>query len=261
MGEQTDPVNVEKVPCYRHRNMESEEIFFPEGMEQIEPHRFRMSGARRIIFPTSMKQIGFGSFVDCCNLEEVVFPEGLKSIGQYAFSGCEKLKRVIIPETAEIGEGAFYEYRRNIGCCPWCGSELNSEGNCLFRNHIHTWTGSLRLHRGYFWLDGDKLITAKICCNHMGETAYPVIFFGKREELGTHEEEWKRIRENENPAETEYDRHSEPPWGRVAIENRLVRVYLPSELDQQEIHRMIEHEFGLTWELHYIQEIRYITDN
>ncbi|MDE7161148.1 MAG: leucine-rich repeat domain-containing protein, partial [Anaeroplasmataceae bacterium] len=52
--------------------------------------------------------IGYGSFMNCADIEQIILPKELKFIGKYAFYGCWSLKGIDIPRGVEIiGDGAF----------------------------------------------------------------------------------------------------------------------------------------------------------
>ena len=255
------PEGTHRIVRHQFKNLELEEIALPEGLEWIGAHCFRLSKLRRLVLPSTVKRIDFGAFSACDWLEEVVLPEGIQEIGRYAFSECEHLKRVILPETAHIGEGAFYEYRLSRNCCPWCGTKLDKQGNCPRREtHARDWTGSLRLYRGLFWWNGDKLITVKVHCVQTGDRAYSVPYFGKRETLGSHQEEWDILKSRLNPDVKGVPRYNTFPRGRVEIENFKARVFLHPDLNTPIIRKKILNEFGLSQGIQNLEEIRFITD-
>lgn len=256
------PEGTKRIVRHQFCNLELEEVVLPEGLEWIGAHCFRLSKIRRLVLPSTVKLIDFGAFSACDWLEEVVLPEGIQEIGRYAFSECESLSRVVIPETAHIKEGAFYEYRVRNGCCPWCGTRLNRVGECpKEETHANSWTGLLRLYRGLFWWTGEKLITVKVHCVQTGYRGYSVPYFGKREELGSHKEEWEILKKSGNPDVKGILRYNTFPRGRVEIENFNARVFLHPELNTPEIRKKIRNEFGLSREIHGLKEIKFITDN
>ena len=256
------PEGTKRIVRHQFKNLELEEIVLPEGMEWIGAHCFRLSKLRRLVLPSTVRKIDFGAFSACDWLEEVVMPEGIQDIGRYAFSECENLKRIIIPETAHIGEGAFYEYRLSRNCCPWCGTKLDEHGNCPQREtHAQGWTGFLRLYRGLFWWNGEKLITVKVHCVQTGYRGYSVPFFGKREILGSHQEEWEILKKIRNPDVKGVQRYDTFPRGRVEIDNFTARAFLHPDLNTPKIQQKILHEFGLSQEIQGLKEIRFITDH
>ena len=255
------PDGTKQLPRHQFKNLELEEIALPEGLELIGAHCFRLSKLRRVVLPSTVKTIEFGAFSACDELEEVILPQGIRKIGAYAFSECEKLEKVSAPDSPSIGEGAFYEYRRNHGFCPWCGTELEKNGLCPNENrHAHSWSGSLRLYRGLFWWNGNNLITVKVHCIQTGKAAYSVRAFGKRDVLGSHMEEWQLLREQGSPAVKGHARYDDFPRGRVEISNFTARVFLHPLLQQAEIRRRIIMEFGLSEEIQGLTDIRFITD-
>ncbi len=255
------PEGTKRIVRHQFKNLELEEIVLPEGLEWIGAHCFRLSKLRRLVLPSSVKRIDFGAFSACDWLEEVILPEGIQEIGRYAFSECENLKRVILPETMHIGEGAFYEYRLRNGCCPWCGRLLNRQGSCPNEDtHARSWTGSLRLYRGLFWWNGEKLITVKVHCCQTGYRGYSVPFFGKRETLGSHKEEWELMRKNGNPDTKGVQKYNTFPCGRVEIDDFSAKIFLHPDLNVPEIQEIILREFGLSQEIQGLKDIRFITD-
>ena len=256
------PEGTKRITRHQFKNLELEEILLPEGLEWIGAHCFRLSKIRRLVLPSTVKRIDFGAFSACDWLEEVVLLEGIREIGRYAFSECENLERVVIPETVHVGEGAFYEYRLRNGCCPWCGSLLNRRGVCPNEDaHARSWTGSLRLYRGLFWWTGEKLITVKVHCCQTGYRGYSVPFFGKRESLGSHREEWEKLKETWNPDVKGVMNYNSFPCGRVEISNFRARVFLHPELNTPKIRKIIREEFGLSCDIQGLKEIRFIADH
>jgi len=256
------PEGTKEIKRHQFKNMELEEIQLPEGLERIHAHCFRLSKLRRLVLPSTVTHIDFGAFSACDQLEEVVLPERIQEIGRYAFSECENLTKVNIPENAVIGEGAFYEYRRNNGLCPWCGTRLDEYKKCPRETiHARSWTGSLRLYRGLFWWNGEKLITVKVHCSQTGNRAYSVSFFGKRETVGSHQEEWEILKKSGNPDTKGVSQYNVFPRGRVEISDFAATIYLHPELNAPEIREEILREFGLSLEIQGLREIRFITDH
>ena len=256
------PEGTRAIRRHQFKNLELEEIDLPEGLETISAHCFRLSRLRRLVLPSTVRHIGFGAFSACDNLEEVILPPGIQDIGRYAFSECENLRNVTVPSSAVIGEGAFYDYRRNHGLCPWCGYRLNPQGLCPQDDrYARSWTGSLRLYKGLFWWAGNRLISVKVHCDQTGKPAYSVQFFGKRAKLGSHRDEWDRLRQAGDLRLPGNTRYNDLPRGRVEIENWKVRVFLHPDLMEDTIRRQIVHEFGLSAEMHNLHDIRFIADH
>lgn len=253
------PEGTRRIIRHQFKNLELEEILLPEGLEWIGAHCFRNSKLRRLILPSTVTRIDFGAFSSCDNLEEVVLPEGIRKIGPLAFSECENLKTVVNYPKSGMGERAFYEYRLSKHCCPYCGAPMNNDDQCSARcEDPYDWSGSLRLYKGLFWLDGQQLITVKIHVDQTGRPAYSVYFFGKRDQLGCHKEEWERLKKHGNQAVNEQSRHNEFLHGRVEINNFKATVFLHPDLNTSEIRKKICREFGLSKTIQQLDCIRYV---
>lgn len=255
------PEGTRRILRHQFKNLELEEIVLPEGLERIGAHCFRNSKLRRLVLPSTVTHIDFGAFSACDSLEEVVLPEGIRKIGPLAFSECKNLRMVRnLPEHG-IGERAFYEYRLSQHCCPYCGAPMNENNQCSVPcDNPYGWTGSLRLYKGLFWWDGQQLITVKVHVCQTGKPSYSVRFFGKRDHLGSHKEEWELLRKSKNPAVKGHPHYNEFPRGRVEIENFKARIFLHPDLNTPEIRKIICREFGLSKGLQSLEEIRFIND-
>ena len=244
-------------------NLKQEEISLQEGLEEIRAHAFHCCKFRRLELPSTVRKIGFGAFSACDLLEEVTLPECIESISPLAFSECEKLRTVWnMPKGgAGIGDRAFYEYRLKNHRCPYCGALLNQGGKCSAHcADPYDWTGTLRLYKCLFWWDGTKLITEKIHCSSTGKPAYSVRFFGKRASLGSHAEEWNRMKNVGDPRVRGMDCFDGIPRGRVEIYGFRAAVYLHPDLNRPEILSKILNEFGLNKRMQGLDEIRIVSD-
>ena len=261
MTTQIVPEGTKRIPRHQFKNLEMEEIILPEGLEWIGAHCFRNSRLRRIVIPSTVTRIDFGAFSACDNLEEVVLPEGIRYIDRRAFSECESLKTVYnLPESG-VGECAFYEYRLSRHCCPCCGAPLNKEELCSANcNNPYGWIGSLRLYKGLFWWNGNELITVKVHCMPTGMPAYSVRFFGKRDQLGSHGEEWEILKQSGDSRIKGIQEYNDIPCGRVEITNFEAGIFLHPDLNCPKIMKKIKNEFGLNENSGELREIRIIAD-
>lgn len=256
------PQGTVRIPRHQFKNMELEEVEFPEGLQEIGAHSFRNSKLRRVILPSTLWRIGFGAFSSCDWLEEVILPKRPVSIGPLAFSECENLTIVGNLSGKDIGERAFYEYRRLLHLCPWCGATLDDHDLCS-NNCPGTdkWNGSLRLYRGLFWWNGSELITVKVHCQETGVPAYSVRFFEKRPTLDSHEKEFKRLKANGDKRIKGIMDYNELPRGRVEIDDGKAKVFMNPVLNRKDIVETILREFGLSKETQFLREIRIICDH
>ena len=257
------PEGTRWIPRNQFPNLELEEISLPEGLEEIRAHAFHCCKLRRLELPSTVRKIGFGAFSACDLLEEVTLPEGIESIGPLAFSECESLRTVwnMPKRGAGIGDRAFYEYRLKNRRCPYCGALLNRGDQCSTHcDDPYEWTGSLRLYKGLFWWDGTKLITEKIHCSATGKPAHSVRFFGKRDSLGSHAEEWTRLKNVGDPRVKGMDSFDGMPRGRVEISGFRAAVYLHPDLNRPEIVKKILKEFGLNKRMQGLDGIRIVSD-
>ena len=85
-------------------------------------------------------------------------------------------------------------------------------------------------------------------------------FFGKREVLGSHKEEWELMRKKGSPDTKGVQKYNTFPRGRVEIENFSARIFLHPDLKVPEIQEVILREFGLSQEIQGLKEIRFISD-
>ena len=257
------PEGTRWIPRNQFPNLELEEISLPEGLEEIRAHAFHCCKLRRLVLPSSVRKIGFGAFSACDLLEEITLPEGIESIGPLAFSECESLRTVWNMPKGSIGIGdrAFYEYRLKNRRCPYCGALLNRGDQCSAHcADPYEWTGSLRLYKGLFWWDGTKLITEKIHCSATGKPAWSVWFFGKRDSLGSHAEEWTRLKNDGDPRVKGMDSFDGMPRGRVEIYGFRAVVYLHPDLNRPKIVKKILNEFGLHKRMQGLDGIRIVSD-
>ena len=257
------PKNIKWIPRNQFPNLELEEISLPEGLEEIRAHAFHCCKLHRLELPSTVRRIGFGAFSACDLLEEVILPEGIESIGPLAFSECESLRTVwnMPKDGVGIGDKAFYEYRLRNHRCPHCGALLNCRDQCSAHcADPYEWTGSLRLYKGLFWWDGTKLITEKIHCSSTGMPAYSVRFFGKRDSLGSHAEEWTRLKKAGDPRVKGMDSFDGIPRGRVEIHGCRATVYLHPDMNRPEIITRILNEFGLHKRIQGLDVIRIVSD-
>ena len=255
------PNGIKQIPGHQFKNLDLEEFTLPEGLERIGAHCFRSSKLRRVVIPSSVTCINFGAFSACDNLEEVVLPKGIRKIGRYAFSECESLKTVVnLPKTG-IGELSFYEYRLSQHCCPYCGAPLNEEDLCSANcNNPYDWIGSLRLYKGLFWWNGSELITVKVHCLSTGAPAFSVRFFGKKDFVASHLQEWARLKKAGDPRVKGIQNYNDLPRGRVEIRDFKAIIYLNPVLNQSKIVSKILNEFGLNEEIQGLRGIRVIND-
>ncbi|MBR2825202.1 MAG: leucine-rich repeat domain-containing protein, partial [Solobacterium sp.] len=63
---------------------------------------------KNVIIPDGIEVIGYRSFEENKNVEEVTIPDSVKEIESYAFNGCTKLRKVNMPDSQiEIADDAF----------------------------------------------------------------------------------------------------------------------------------------------------------
>lgn len=242
-------------------HLELEEFSLPEGLEEIRAHTFRCCKVRRLALPSTVKKIGFGAFSACDRLEEVILPEGLQAVGPMAFSECENLKSVINMQKSGVGDRAFYEYRLLCNCYPVCGAPRDGRGQCTAQcDDPYGWMGSFRLYKGLFWWTGENLVTVKVHCLPDGEPAYSVRFFGNRDHLGSHQDEWKLLKQAGDPRLKGIRNYNDIPRGRVEIVGFKARVFLHPDLNRVSMLNRIKDEFGLSEALHGLWEVQIIND-
>lgn len=89
-------------------NGNEECVVIPEGVKEIGPNAFYEKKIKQVVLPKSLLVVGFNSFDQCRDLEDVKFNIGLKVIKDEAFYNCKKLSEITIPNTVEaIHKWAF----------------------------------------------------------------------------------------------------------------------------------------------------------
>lgn len=67
---------------------------------------------KTVVIPETFKEFGYGTFMNCENLEEINFPSKLERIGSFSFSNCTALRSVKLPASVSVIESAAFG-----GCC------------------------------------------------------------------------------------------------------------------------------------------------
>lgn len=79
----------------------------PKGITELAGSMFGNSGLKSIIIPENIKKIGYYTFYDCHELEEVTFSESLEFIDYCAFGSCNKLTSVTLGANTHYQDGSF----------------------------------------------------------------------------------------------------------------------------------------------------------
>lgn len=69
---------------------------------------------KTVVIAETFKEFGFGTFINCENLEEINFPARLERIGGFSFCNCFSLRIVKIPANVSIIEGAAFGGCKNL---------------------------------------------------------------------------------------------------------------------------------------------------